>query len=111
MAKEWYLMTRPLFNSGFEKEEFENFAQDGFSELLESFISSDILIYETNDFNKFKTTKAIIQNVTTDSDYNTFIRQISVPINTIYPVSIKQIAEFGYPKYNKGIKILCISKI
>ena len=85
MAKEWYLMERPLFNSGFEKEEFDSFAKDGFSELLESFISSDVFIYETNDFSKSEATKAIIQNVTTDSDYNTFIRQILVPINTIKP--------------------------
>ena len=98
MAKEWYLMTRPLFNSGFEKEEFENFAQGGFSELLESFISSDILIYETNDFNKSKPTKAIIQNVTTDSDYNTFIRQILVPINTI--------KSGYYVKYNDKIWLI-----
>ena len=76
-------MTKPLFNSGYEKEEFENYARDGFSELLESFISSDVFIYETNDFSKSETTKAIIQNVTTDSDYNDFIRQILVPIGTI----------------------------
>lgn len=83
MAKEWYLMNRPLFNSGYEKEEFENFAKDGFSELLESFISSDVFIYETNDFSKSEATKAIVQNVTTDSDYNDFIRQILVPIGTV----------------------------
>ena len=35
-------MSRPLFNSGLEKEEFENYSQNGFEELLESFISSDI---------------------------------------------------------------------
>lgn len=29
---------------------------------------------------------------------------------SIYPVSIKQIAEFGYKNYNQAIKILCISK-
>ena len=29
----------------------------------------------------------------------------------IYPVSINQIAEFGYLKYNQGIKILCIKEI
>lgn len=29
---------------------------------------------------------------------------------SIYPVFIKQIAEFGYKKYNQAIKILCISK-
>lgn len=28
----------------------------------------------------------------------------------IYPISIKQIAKFGYKQYNQGLKILCISK-
>lgn len=83
MPKEWYLMTKPLFYSGYEKEEFEHYAKDGFSELLESFISSDVSIYKTNDFSKSEITKAIIQNVTSDSDYNDFIRQILVPIGTI----------------------------
>lgn len=83
MPKEWYLMTKPLFNSGYEKEEFEHYSKDGFSELLESFISTDVSIYETNDFSKSETIKAIIQNVTTDSDYNAFIRQILVSIGTI----------------------------
>lgn len=83
MPKEWYLMSKPLFNSGFEKEEFDSFAKDGFSELLNSFISSDVCTYETNNFSDKKTVKAIIQNVTTDSDYNTFLRQILTPIGTL----------------------------
>lgn len=83
MAKQWYLMTKPLFNSGYEKEEFESYSQDGFSELLESFISSDVFIYKTNDFSKSESTKAIIQNVTTASDYTDFIHQILVPIGTL----------------------------
>ena len=36
MAKSWYLMTRPLFDSGYEKEEFNAYARDGFAELLDS---------------------------------------------------------------------------
>ena len=69
MAKSWYLMTRPLFNSGFEKEEFEAYAQDGFEELLDSFLSTDIDLYKTNDLENGETIKAIVENVTSDSDY------------------------------------------
>lgn len=79
--KEWYLINRPLFNSGYEKEEFESYSQEGFSELLESFIGSEIYIYPSLDA-EIKTI-GIIQNVTTDSGYNTFIRQILTPTNTL----------------------------
>lgn len=45
-SKSWYRMTRPLFNSGFEDDEFWAYGQDGFQEVLDSFIGSDILIYD-----------------------------------------------------------------
>lgn len=83
MPKEWYLMKKPLFISGLEKDEFEAYARDGFSEILESFVSSDIFIYKTNDFESQNTVKAVIQNVTSDSEYTDFIRQILVPIGSI----------------------------
>ena len=82
MAKSWYLMSRPLFNSGLEKEEFENYSQDGFSELLESFISSDIEIYDQN-FILLQSLKAIVQNVTADAESSSFIRQILIPIGNL----------------------------
>lgn len=67
MAKSWYLMARLLFNSGYEKDEFENYSQDGFAEVLESFISSDIEVYNQN-FTLLQSLKAIIQNVTADAE-------------------------------------------
>ncbi len=82
MAKSWYLMTRPLFNSGYEKEEFENYSQDGFSELLESFISRDIEIYDQN-FILLQSLKSIVQNVTADTESSSFIRQILIPIGNL----------------------------
>ena len=45
-SKSWYRMTRPLFNSGFEDDEFWAYGQDGFQEVLDSFIGSDVLIYD-----------------------------------------------------------------
>ena len=82
MAKSWYLMTRPLFNSGLEKEEFENYSQDGFEDALESFISSDIEIYDQN-FILLQSLKSIVQNVTADTESSSFIRQILIPIGNL----------------------------
>ncbi len=119
MAKSWYLMTRPLFNSGYEKEEFENYSQDGFSELLESFISSDIEIYDQN-FILLQSLKAIVQNVTADAESSSFIRQILIPIGNLktgYYVKyndsfwlIKDIVD-NNGVYEKAIMFFCNYKI
>lgn len=119
MAKSWYLMTRPLFNSGYEKEEFENYSQDGFSELLESFISSDIEIYDQN-FILLQSLKSIVQNVTSDAESSSFIRQILIPIGNLktgYYVKyndsfwlIKDIVD-NNGVYEKAIMFFCNYKI
>ena len=119
MAKSWYLITRPLYNSGMEKEEFENYSQDGFSELLESFISSDIEIYDQN-FTLKKSFKAIVQNVTADAESSSFIRQILIPIGNLktgYYVKyngsfwlIKDIVD-NNGVYEKAIMFFCNYKI
>lgn len=119
MAKSWYLMTRPLFNSGLEKEEFENYSQDGFSELLESFISSDIEVYNQNII-LLQSLKAIVQNVTADAESSSFIRQILIPIGNLktgYYVKyngsfwlIKDIVD-NNGVYEKAIMFFCNYKI
>lgn len=76
MPKEWYLMTRPLFNSGFESDEFLAYGIDGFNEVLESFIAKDVLVYEKAIYKEPKQIRAIIQNVTSDTVNNTSIRHI-----------------------------------
>ena len=119
MAKSWYLMTRPLFNSGLEKEEFENYSQDGFSELLDSFISSDIEVYNQNII-LLQSLKAIVQNVTADAESSSFIRQILIPIGNLktgYYVKyngsfwlIKDIVD-NNGVYEKAIMFFCNYKI
>lgn len=119
MAKSWYLMNRPLFNSGLEKEEFENYSQDGFSELLESFISSDIEVYNQNII-LLQSLKAIVQNVTADAESSSFIRQILIPIGNLktgYYVKyngsfwlIKDIVD-NNGVYEKAIMFFCNYKI
>jgi len=119
MAKSWYLMARPLFNSGLEKEEFENYSQDGFSELLESFISSDIEIYDQN-FILLQSLKAIVQNVTADAESSSFIRQILISLGNLktgYYVKyndsfwlIKDIVD-NNGVYEKAIMFFCNYKV
>lgn len=119
MAKSWYLMNRPLFNSGLEKEEFENYSQDGFSELLESFISSDIEVYNQN-FTFLQSLKAVVQNVTADAESSSFIRQILIPIGNLktgYYVKyndtfwlIKDIVD-NNGVYEKAIMFFCNYKV
>ena len=46
MPESWYLMSQPLFNSGFEGDEFSAFAQGGFEEILDSPLADEIEIYE-----------------------------------------------------------------
>ena len=83
MPIEWYLMSRPIYNSGFENDEFENFAQDGFEEVLDSPIADDVEIYEKKLSVEPVKTRAIIQGVTTDSVNNAVLRQIICRIGTL----------------------------
>ncbi len=83
MPKEWYLLNRPLYNSGLENNEFDAYAQDGFQELLESFIAKEVLIYPKTIMKEPIITRAIVQNVTSDTSNNTLIRQILCPIGLL----------------------------
>lgn len=83
MSSDWYLMTRPLFDSGFESDEFALFAQDGFEEVLESFLGVNVSIYDSKITDTPVQTKAIVQNVTTDVVNNAFMRQILCRIGTL----------------------------
>ncbi len=47
MGKDWYLLQRPqVMSSGEEKDEFIQYAQDSFSEILEeSFLGENVILY------------------------------------------------------------------
>lgn len=91
MPSEWYLMSRPLFNSGFESDEFLAYGIDGFNEVLESFIAKNVLLYEKTIRATPVTLRAIIQNVTGDTINNANIRQI--------------LCNIGYLKCGQYIKV------
>lgn len=75
-SKSWYRMTRPLFNSGFEDDEFWAYGQDGFREILDSFIGYDVLIYDKAVYTEPQKVRAIIQQTTSDVYNSTTVRQI-----------------------------------
>jgi hypothetical protein len=85
LSQEWYLIKPPrIYNSGFENDEFNDYAQDGFDELLLTSPLSKVItiFYNTIASDGFKT-EAIIQNVTTDNVNNSGIRQILCKIGTL----------------------------
>lgn len=82
-SKTWYRMTRPLFNSGFEDDEFWTYGQDGFQELLDSAIGSDVLIYDKSIQKEPITVRAIVQNKTSDVYNSTVVRQILCNIGVL----------------------------
>ena len=82
-SKTWYRMTRPLFNSGFEDDEFWAYGQDGFQELLDSAIGSDVLIYDKSIQKEPITVRAIVQNKTSDVYNSTAVRQILCNIGVL----------------------------
>lgn len=83
MPESWYLMSQPLFNSGFEGDEFSVFAQGGFEEILESPLADDIEVYEKTLSATAVKTRAIIQGVTADNYNNSVLRQFLCRIGTL----------------------------
>jgi hypothetical protein len=66
-----------LYNSGFEKDEFNAYVVDGFNETLNtSPIANSITIYESTNLEYGSEIKAIIQNNTSDIPASTNLRQI-----------------------------------
>lgn len=83
-SKSWYRMTRPLFNSGFEDDEFWAYGQDGFHEVLDSFIGSDVLIYDKAIYRDPTQARAIVQQNTSDAYSSSTVRQILCNIGILH---------------------------
>lgn len=80
MAKEWYLMdTNYDTVSGFETEDFENFAKDGFEEALNSAIAENIEICNY-DLSERTPARVIMNGRTQDTKLNSISRQMLFPI-------------------------------
>jgi hypothetical protein len=83
MAVEWYLMNNPPNRySGFENDDFENFAQEGFNELLDSPIAEEIEIFNY-DLSVSSIIKAIIHGKEANTDLKSHEREVYVNIGTL----------------------------
>lgn len=76
--QDWYLIRKPpVYLSGYETEDFDFYAVDGFDELANSFLGADIILYDEN-LRPIYEGRGIIQNRTADSYTNSVNRQILV---------------------------------
>lgn len=82
MAEEWYLLTTPYDQlSGYEDDAFNDFAEEGFAEALDSIMGSDVYICNS-DLSVCTKTRAIIQNRVQDTKLNDLRRHVFTPIGT-----------------------------
>lgn len=101
---EWYLINpHPTLNSGFEKDEFADYAQDGFDELLtETQLGKDIIFckgkFDGKDFEYEITGKGIIQSETPDAYTQGYKRQLLTRIG--------EISDYKYIKYDGSIWLI-----
>lgn len=93
MAKEWYLMdSPPIFNGGYEGEEWENYARQGFQEMLDTTMLCDHVEFINSDFSVIVPGKAVIQSVTENTAIKMEDRQILAPIGTL--------SRYAYVRFN-----------
>lgn len=82
MAQEWYLLKSPHDQvSGFESEAFDDFAQEGFIEALDSNLAYDLELYNY-DLSICKKIRGFVENNVQDTKLKSLTRQILVPIGT-----------------------------
>lgn len=88
MSVDWYLINQPpIYNGGFEGEEFFAYAQQGFQEMLDTTMLCDNVEFINSDFSVITPGKAIVQSVTPDTQLKAEDRQILVPIGTLQTYS------------------------
>lgn len=116
MAIEWYLLKPPHDQlSGFEDEALNDFAKEGFEEVLESDIAQEVELCNY-DLSECSTIKAVIQHNVDDTKLKTLSREIYVPIGTFKAgMYIKYKNRYWLivglvddnMMYEKGIMVIC----
>lgn len=82
MAQEWYLMnTNHDTVSGFESDDFDNFATDGFFEALQTSMGSSVEICNY-DLSVRTPQRVIVEGNVQDTKLNSITRQMLAPIGT-----------------------------
>lgn len=101
---EWYLINpQPTLNSGFEKDEFTDYAQDGFDELLtETQLGKDIIFckgkFDGENFEYEVEGQGIVQSETPDAYTQGYKRQLLTRIG--------EISDYKYIKYDGTIWLI-----
>ena len=102
---EWYLINpQPTLNSGFEKDEFTDYAQDGFDELLtETQLGKAIKFckgkFDGENFEVEVDGEGIVQSETPDAYTQGYKRQLLTRI-------IDKVADYKYIKYDGAIWLI-----
>lgn len=102
---EWYLINpQPTLNSGFEKDEFTDYAQDGFDELLtETQLGKTIKFcrgkFDGENFEVEVEGEGIVQSETPDAYTQGYKRQLLTRI-------ADKVAEYKYIKYDGAIWLI-----
>ncbi|MBQ2396122.1 MAG: hypothetical protein II304_03640 [Bacteroidales bacterium] len=116
MSQEWYLMnTNHDTVSGFESDNFENFAMDAFSEALESSLGQNVEICNY-DLTIRTPQKVIMNGSVQDTKLNSITRQMLAPIGTCmagqyvfykdrYWLIVGLVDDNGF--YEKAVLLLC----
>jgi hypothetical protein len=101
---DWYLMSQPILKGEFEREEFDDYAQDGFDEILtETQLGKEIVLcggeFDGVNFeNEFQTT-GIIQSETPDTYTQGWKRQLLTRITD-------SVSDYKYIKYDDKIWLI-----
>ena len=116
MAKEWYLLKTPHVQlSGYESDALNDFAQEGFDEILDSGIAVDVELCNY-DLSECKQIRAVILNNVQDTKLKSLVRNILLPIGTCkagmyikykdrYWIITGLVDDNGM--YEKGVMALC----
>lgn len=83
MAIDWYMMTPPTHISGFESEDFDNYAAEAFAESLESSVGCDVELCNY-DLSVRVPMRAIVESKLQDTKLQSLYRQILFPIGTCH---------------------------
>lgn len=102
---DWYLMKpQPTLNSGFEKDEFADYARDGFDELLtETQLGKEVVLcngkFDGEHFETEFATTAIVQSETPDTYTQGWKRQLLTRV-------ADSISNYKYIKYDNQIWLI-----
>lgn len=81
MAKKWYLMNGTDRYSGFENDDFESQAQEGFNEILSTFLRKELELYSSDLLQK-QNIRCIVQKNVENTELSSMEREILVPIGS-----------------------------